>query len=89
MDIDVDKAAVQETEEYMSVLLHAGFSIQSVLERGFDYAHPRPYSSEYSMRNEPLLFAAKVVLQVAKNLHIDAESQGLYVHRSQTLKVRV
>ena len=71
----IEDYAVEQVEEYMDLLLGAGFSIQSVLERGFDYAR------SYAASNEQL-YAAIVVARVAKKLHIDPESQEKQARQS-------
>src|SRR5260221_13660972 len=67
-----EQSFVDKAEEFMHLLLEAGFNVQSVLERGLEYMGVYITRADWTYNN---LMAAKYVRQAAKNLHIDAESQ--------------
>src|SRR5260221_275824 len=82
-----EQSFIDKTEEFMPPLLEAGFTVQSVLERGLEYMVGYISHADWAYAQ---LIAAKYVRQAAKNLHIDAESQ-LRASRmaSQELRQRI
>lgn len=67
---------VQLVQGYMATLLQTGFSVEEVLARGIDYLeHYLIYETGATATTDIDLLIAQTVLQAAKNLHIDAESQ--------------
>jgi len=67
-----EQSFVDKAEEFMRPLLEAGFTVQSVLERGLEYMVGYISHADWAYAQ---LRAAKYVRQAAKNLHIDAECQ--------------
>lgn len=65
---------VQLVQDYMAILLATGFSVEEVLNRGIEYLEHYLYETHAATSDVDLLIA-QTVLQAAKNLHIDAESQ--------------
>src|SRR5260221_5343826 len=67
-----EQSFIDKAEEFMRPLLEAGFTVQSVLERGLEYMVGYISHADWAYAQ---LRAAKYVRQAAKNLHIDAECQ--------------
>lgn len=67
-----EQSFIEKAEEFMRLLLEAGFDVHSVLEHGFEYMSGYVCSADWAHNR---FMAAKYVRQAAKNLHIDAEWQ--------------
>lgn len=71
-----ESAGYHSVQEYMGVLLEAGFSVQSVLDHGLALLSSPGHEFE----------AAQVIRSAARNLGIDADTQRRELERSGSLR---